>query len=597
MSKFSTEEIDYKEFDWRLVKRLFAFIKPYIRYFYFALFLMLLTTVFGPIRPYLSKIAIDKYVMNTDANGFLLFVFAIFTVLLLHSAFQFLANYLMKWLGQGAIHNLRNRVFQHLLKLDISFFDKNTVGRLVTRVTNDIETISDILSGGLITIITDLVLIFSIIAFMFYLNIQLTLLTLSVLPVLIFVTMLFRNKVRKIFRLIRKNVASLNSFINEFIAGILTIKIFNREGQFNEKFDIINKENKALWVQTISYFALFFPTIELLSAISLGLIIWFTAENILSKTMTIGTFFAFIQYAEMFYRPIRDLSEKFSNLQNAMASSERIFQILDTPANIETKSGNVVFDSLKDSIEFRNVSFSYDGENEVLHNVSFKINKGETIALVGHTGAGKSTIVNLLCRFYDVSNGEILIDGININDYNLESLRKKIAFVSQDVFLFSRKIIDNLSLGSDSLGYDEIVGAAKEIGSLEFIDRLPEKFDTNVIEKGITLSAGQKQLIALTRALIRNPEILILDEATSNIDPELEKQIVKSTYKLISGRTSIVIAHRFSTIQKADRIIVLHKGRIKEVGRHTELLQAGGLYAKLFRLQFEYSKSYIISGK
>lgn len=597
MSKLSFDELEYKEFDWKIIKRLFKFVQPYIRYFYISLFLMLLTTILGPIRPYLSKIAIDRYIAHSETKGFILFIILIFVVLLFHSAIQFLANYLMKYLGQNAINKLRMYIFNHIQKLDFSFFDKNPVGRLVTRVTNDIETISDVLSGSLVVIITDLILIFAIIGFMVYLNFQLALLTLSVIPLLIFATLIFRTKVRKVFRLIRKSVAKLNSFINEFLVGILTIKYFNREKLFNDKFDIINRENKNLWIQTINYYAIFFPTIEFLSAISLGLIIWYTAGNILSGLMTIGTFFAFIQYAEMFYRPIRDLSEKFTNLQNAMASSERIFQVLDTPANIEISSGAKKFRNLSESIEFRNVSFSYDGLKNVLNNVSFTIKKGEMVALVGHTGAGKSTIVNLLCRFYDVTSGGIFIDGVDIREYDLKSLRERISYVAQDVFLFSRKIIDNLTLGNEYLTYDDILKAASNIGSLDFINKLPEKFDTNVVEKGITLSSGQKQLIAFTRAIVRNPEILILDEATSNIDPELEKQIEKSTVELISGRTSIVIAHRFSTIQRADKIIVLHKGKVKEIGTHSELISAGGLYAKLFKLQFERNKNTFTVGK
>lgn len=597
MSKLSFDELEYKEFDWKIIKRLFKFVQPYIRYFYISLFLMLLTTILGPIRPYLSKIAIDRYIAHSETKEFILFIILIFVVLLFHSAIQFLANYLMKYLGQNAINNLRMYIFNHIQKLDFSFFDKNPVGRLVTRVTNDIETISDVLSGSLVVIITDLILIFAIIGFMVYLNFQLALLTLSVIPLLIVATLIFRTKVRKVFRLIRKSVAKLNSFINEFLVGILTIKYFNREKLFNDKFDIINRENKNLWIQTINYYAIFFPTIEFLSAISLGLIIWYTAGNILSGLMTIGTFFAFIQYAEMFYRPIRDLSEKFTNLQNAMASSERIFQVLDTPANIEISSGAKKFRNLSESIEFRNVSFSYDGLKNVLNNVSFTIKKGEMVALVGHTGAGKSTIVNLLCRFYDVTSGGIFIDGVDIREYDLKSLRERISYVAQDVFLFSRKIIDNLTLGNEYLTYDDILKAASNIGSLDFINKLPEKFDTNVVEKGITLSSGQKQLIAFTRAIVRNPEILILDEATSNIDPELEKQIEKSTVELISGRTSIVIAHRFSTIQLADKIIVLHKGKVKEIGTHSELISAGGLYAKLFKLQFERNKNTFTVGK
>ncbi len=587
MTKFSSDEVEYKEFDWQLTKKLFAFVKPFRTHFLWALALMLITTILGPLRPYLSKIALDEYVLASDSKGFVLVVVLIFLVLATHSFVQFLANYLMKRLGQYAIHRLRISLFEHIMKLDTSFFDKTPVGRLVTRVTNDIETISDILSGGLIVIITDLILIVAILVFMFALNFSLALITISVLPLLFIVTWVFRSKVRKVFRLIRQSVAKLNSFLNEFISGIFTIKIFNREYLFNLKFDKINCENRDLWIKTINYYAIFFPTIELLSAVSLGLIIWYTAENILSEAMTIGTFFAFIQYAEMFYRPIRDLSEKFTSLQNAMASSERIFQILETSKNIEVSRGMKKFKGLERVIEFKNVSFSYDGQCEVLHNVSFKIYKGETVAIVGHTGAGKTTLINLLCRFYNPTSGEILFDGININEFDLASLREKIALVSQDVFLFSRNILENLSLGSEWMSYDKIIEATSQIGSLDFIDKLPEKFHTNVIEKGITLSSGQKQLIAFTRAIIRNPDILILDEATSNVDPELEKQIEKATNELIIGRTSIVIAHRFSTIQKANRIIVLHKGKVREIGSHLELLSKEGIYAKLFKLQFE----------
>ncbi|MCX7908387.1 MAG: ABC transporter ATP-binding protein/permease [Ignavibacteria bacterium] len=587
MSKTSTEEQEYKEFDWNITKRLLIFIKPYKKVFLLSFLLMLLTTVLGPLRPVLSKIAIDNYVLHSNKTGFLLFVLLIFILLFLHSTIQFLANYLMKWLGQSAILGLRTKVFEHLQKLDISFFDRNPVGRLVTRVTNDIETISELLSGGIILIITDLVLIVAIIGFMFYLNFSLTLITLSILPLLVFATWIFRNKVRKTFREIRKSVAKLNTFINEFLSGILTIKLFNREKEFNAKFETINSENKNLWVKTINYYAIFFPTIEFLSAVSLGLIIWYTSENILSGFMTIGTFFAFIQYAEMFYRPIRDLSEKFTNLQNAMASSERIFEILDTKITNIVSPIKKTFEKLDKSIEFENVWFSYDGEKQVLIDVSFKINKGETVALVGHTGAGKTTIVNLLCRFYDVSSGKILIDGEDIRSYDLSSLRSKISYVSQDVFLFSRRIIENLTLGDGTIDFEEIVNATKEIGSFDFINKLPERFNTNVVEKGITLSSGQKQLLSFTRAIIRNPEILILDEATSNIDPELEKQIENAILKLISGRTSIVIAHRFSTIQRADKIIVLHKGRVREIGTHSELIRMDGIYSKLFKLQFE----------
>ncbi len=581
------EEIDYKEFDYKLARKLFIYIKPYIKYFLLALFLMLLTTVFGPLRPYLSKIAIDKFVIPGNIEGFFLIIVLIFILLILHSLIQFLASYLMNWIGQNALFSLRTQLFCRIQSLDVSFFDNNPVGRLVTRVTNDIDTISEVLSGGFIMIVVDSILIVSIIAFMFFLNVELTLVSLSVVPFLFIVTYIFRNKVRKIFREIRKSVARINSFLNEYLNGIFTIKLFNRESLFQQKFQEINAGNKNLWLRTINYYAVFFPTIEFLSAVALGLIIWFTAGNIFSGFMTIGTFFAFIQYAEMFFRPIRDLTEKFTNLQNAMASSERIFYLLEQEPEIKLPINPVQFTGLRKAIEFRKVSFSYDGKKEVLRNVSFKVNKGETVAIVGPTGSGKTTIINLLCRFYDVTSGEILIDDMNIKDYSIESLRERTSLVSQDVFLFSRTLHDNISMGKETLNFEQILGASKNIGSINFINSLPEKFETNVFEKGITLSAGQRQLVAFTRAIVRDPDILILDEATSNIDSEMEKLIEESIAKLLEGRTSIVIAHRFSTIQRATRIIVIHKGEIKEVGSHNELLAKNGIYAKLYRLQFK----------
>lgn len=591
------EEIDYKEFDYKLARKLFTYIKPHIKYFLLALFLMLSTTILGPLRPYLSKIAIDKFVIPGNIEGFVLIIVAIFILLLVHSVIQFIASYLMNWIGQNSLFSLRIQLFHQIQSLDISFFDNNPVGRLVTRVTNDIDTISEVLSGGFIMIVVDSILVVSIIGFMFFLNVELTLISLSIVPLLFIVTYIFRNKVRKIFREIRKSVARINSFLNEYLNGIFTIKLFNRESLFQQKFQEINTENKNLWIRTINYYAVFFPTVEFLSAVALALIIWFTAGNILSGLMTIGTFFAFIQYAEMFFRPIRDLTERFTNLQNAMASSERVFHLLEQKPAIEQPRNPIEFSSLSKAIEFRNVFFSYDGRKEVLKNVSFKVNKGETVAIVGPTGSGKTTIINLLCRFYDVTSGEILIDDINIKDYSIESFRGRMSLVSQDVFLFSRTIFDNISLGKETLSLEQIINSSSSTGAINFVNLLPEKFETNVFEKGITLSAGQRQLLAFTRAIVHNPDILILDEATSNIDSEMEKLIEESIAKLLEGRTSIVIAHRFSTIQRANRIIVLHKGEVKEIGSHSELLEKNGIYAKLYRLQFKNSYQTIPFGK
>ncbi|MCX7879094.1 MAG: ABC transporter ATP-binding protein/permease [Ignavibacteria bacterium] len=590
MDKTHFEETESKEFDWKLTKRLLSFVKPFARYFYFALLLMLITTILAPLRPYLSKVIIDDYILQSNTTGFFTLILLIFLVLISHSILQFLATYSMKWLGQKALFIIRTKVFQHLQGLDVSYFDKNPVGRLVTRVTNDIETISDFLSGGFIIILTDFILILAIIAFMLYLNIKLTLITLSILPILFLITWIFRNRIREIFREIRKSIANINAFLNEFFTGVLTIKVFNRENYFKQRFRKINEENRNLWIKTVHYYSIFFPTIEFLGSLALALIIWFTAESVLSKLMTLGTFFAFIQYSEMFFRPIRDLTEKFTNLQNAMASSERIFQVLDTQPKIVVETNCISFSGFRKSIEFRNITFSYDGNNNVLKDVSFEVEKGEIIAIVGHTGAGKTTIVNLLCRFYEPQSGEILIDGVDLRRYDINDLRSKIAYITQDVFLFARTVVENISLGDEKIDFQKIVEVSETIGLSKFVENLPTKYDTNILERGINLSAGQRQLLAFARALVRDPEILILDEATSNIDPETEKIIEQSLNTLFAGRTSIVIAHRFTTINRANRIVVLHKGELREIGTHTELMKLNGIYSKLYKLQVEKQK-------
>lgn len=581
-----SEEEEHKEFDLKLFHKLWDFIKPYSSFFYLAIILMLIATVLGPLRPYLSKIAIDNYIMTRQSNGFFVILFIIFITLLLHSITQFGANYLMKWIGQKALFDLRYKLFTHIQGLDTSFFDQSPVGLLVTRVTNDIETISELLSGGFIMIIIDLILILAIIGFMLVLNVELTLFSLSVLPLLFILTIIFRKKIRKIFREIRLSVSKINSFLNEYISGIFTIKLYRKEDFFADKFQKLNDENKKLWIRTINYFALFFPTIEFVSSAALALIIWFTAKEILSGHITLGIFFAFIQYAEMFFRPIRDLTEKFTNLQNALASSERIFHLFDQKPKIVQVENPIRFISLKEGIDFRNVAFSYDGINPVISDVSFHVSKGETVAIVGHTGSGKTTLINLLTRFYEVEKGEILIDGIDLKLYDIESFRSRISIVSQEVFLFSREISQNISLGWDVITEEMVYNTLKKLGLETFITSLPDGIKTNVFEKGLNLSAGQKQLIAFARALVKNPEILILDEATSNIDSHYEKMIENISNQILQGRTSIVIAHRLSTVQKANRIVVLHKGKIAEIGTHIELLRKDGIYSKLYKLQF-----------
>jgi ABC-type multidrug transport system fused ATPase/permease subunit len=514
-------------------------------------------------------------------------VVAIFALLIVNGALRVGMTYIMQWVGQSVLNDIRTKLFEHIHKLSLSYYDKNPVGKLVTRVTNDVEVLNQLFSSGLVMMIADIMLIFWIIGFMFYTNTELALITLAVLPLLMLVTTFFRKKVRVLFRDLRNEVSKMNSFLNEFISGITTVKLFTQEKRLAENFNQINSTTRELNIRTVFYYAIFYPAVELISAIAIGLILWYAGGNILSGIMTVGMLIAFIQYAEMFFRPVRDLSEKYTTLQSAMASSERIFSLLDTEVFLSDNQGAKNISTIKDSIVFDNVSFSYDNEKWVLKNINFKINKGETIAIVGATGSGKSSLINLLCRFYDFQEGKILIDGTDIKDIKQVSLREKIALVMQDVFLFSRTVSENISLGNENINMEKIKNAAKALGAYNFIEKLPNKFATEVSERGQTLSSGQVQLISFCRAYASNPDILILDEATSSIDTETEQLIEKSLEILLKDRTSIVIAHRLSTIKRADRIIVLHKGEIREIGTHDELLEKQGIYAKLYQLQYK----------
>ena len=587
----SEEEILGKAYDSRLMKRLISYLKPYRKWVLIAIVLTIGVSLATTIRPYLTKIAIDNYIVHKDYVGLRNIILILFGTLIVQGLLQYVMTYLTQWVGQKTIFDLRMELFEHLQRLAMRFFDKNPVGRLVTRLTNDIEVLNEMFSSGIVMVFADVFTIAGILIFMFSLSWQLTLIALSVIIPLAYATVIFRRKVRVAYRDVRILVARMNSFLQEHISGILVVKIFNKEKKMLKDFEEINMDHTKANVRSVFYYSVFFPVVELIGAISAALIIWYGGGEVIHQALTIGILISFLQYAEMFFRPIRDLSEKYNIMQTAMASSERIFNLLDQKIIIPDPERPSELKDVKGKIEFRNVHFAYVKDDYVLKNLSFNINQGEKVAFVGATGAGKTTIMNLLCRFYDVQKGEILLDGINIKDITKENLRKNIGLVVQDIFLFSGSVEDNISLGNKEIGFDKIQQSARIIGIDKFIERLPEKYKQNVKERGVTLSQGQRQLITFARALAYDPRILILDEATSSVDTHSEILIQQAIEKLMEGRTSIIIAHRLSTIQKCDKIIVMHKGEIRETGTHQQLLELGGIYSKLYQLQYKESLS------
>ena len=583
------EEVLGKAYDARLMKRLIRYLKPYSKWVILAIFLTVGVALLSTVRPYLTKIAVDNYILNKDPVGLRNIVLILLGTLVLQGLVQYVMTYLTQWIGQKTIFDLRMELFEHIQKLSMSFFDKNPVGRLVTRLTNDIEVLNEMFSSGIVMVFADVFIIAGILSFMFSLSWQLTLIALSVVIPLIYTTIIFRKKVRIAFRDVRFFLAKMNAFLQEHVSGILVVKIFNREKKTLEDFKKINYDHTRANKKSVLYYSIFFPVVELIGAISGGLIIWYGGGEVIQGALTIGILISFIQYSEMFFRPIRDLSEKYNIMQTAMASSERIFRLLDRKESITDPVNPLEFGQCKGSIDFKNVSFAYVKDDYVLKDISFSIKQGEKVAFVGATGAGKSSVMNLLCRFYDTQKGEVLIDGINIKDVKQSALRSNIGLVVQDIFLFSDSIANNISLNNSTIGIEKIKSAAKLIGIEHFIDLLPEKFEQNVKERGVTLSQGQRQLITFARALAYDPRILILDEATSSVDTNSELLIQKAIDKLMEGRTSIIIAHRLSTIQKCDKIIVMHKGEIRETGTHYELLDKGGIYSRLYQLQYKDS--------
>ncbi len=588
------EEVLGKAYDARLMRRLVKYLRPYKWYVALGILLSLLVSGMEAVRPYFIKIAVDTNIAQHDPHGLLVTTLIFLAVLVVRGFIQYANAYLTQWIGQRTIYDLRMEIFHHLQQLSLKFFDRNPIGRLVTRVTNDVEVLNDMFSSGIVMVFSDVFTIIGIFYFMFSMNWKLTLITLSVLPFLFYGTFLFRRKAREAYREVRLQIARINTFMQEHITGMLVDQIFNREKKSFDKFAEINAAHRQANIDSIFYYAVFYPCVDLIGAIAVGLIIWYAGGNALDGVVTVGTVMAFVQFNEMFWRPIRDLSEKYNILQTAMASSERIFQLLDDKTILSLHPVPANLDHVRGDIEFKNVWFAYnppsDGERSpewILKNISFSIKQGESVAIVGHTGAGKTTIINLLSRFYDVQQGEILIDGINIQHVRPQDLRKHIGVVLQDVFLFSGDIKGNLNLGNDSIPLDRVKAAARMVGAHKFIEQLVGGYDGVVKERGATLSTGQKQLLSFARALAFDPRILILDEATSSVDTETELLIQKAIKKMLRGRTSIVIAHRLSTIQSADKIIVMHKGEVREMGTHQQLLALNGIYRKLYQLQYK----------
>jgi ATP-binding cassette, subfamily B, multidrug efflux pump len=587
------EEILGKAYDARLMRRMLHYLRPYAGWVALGIFLSIAVSGMEAVRPYFTKIAVDQNIAQHDMPGLLRTTLLFLGVLMLRGLLQYLNTYLTQWIGQRTIFDLRMEIFAHLQRLGLTFYDRNPIGRLITRVTNDVEVLNEMFSSGIVMVFSDVFTIIGILYFMFSMNWPLALISLSVLPLLFYGTFLFRKKAREAYREVRLQIARINTFMQEHITGMMVDQVFGREHKSYEGFKVINGLHRDANIKSIFYYAVFYPGVDLIGAIAVGLIMWYAGVEALGGSVTIGTVMAFLQFNEMFWRPIRDLSDKYNIMQTAMASSERVFKLLDDTTLVRDDDDAVALPSIRGDIEFRHVWFAYDADKKaaeptwVLKDVSFTIRAGETAAFVGHTGAGKTTIISLLARLYDVQRGEILVDGINIKRIRQEDLRRHIAVVLQDVFLFSGDIATNINLGNEAISHDRVVAAARVVGAHKFIERLPGEYAAEVKERGATLSVGQKQLISFARALAFHPRILILDEATSSVDTETELLIQKAIGKLLQGRTSIVIAHRLSTIQSAAKIIVMHKGEIREMGNHQQLLALGGIYSKLYQLQYK----------
>ena len=580
---------DNKKFNFKLFARLLNYVLPYKINFAFLSVAAILISVFSILNQYLLKEAVDKYITPKDYEGLIFIISVMLGVLIFQVTFQFLFVFLANILGQKVVYDLRIKLFARIIKFKMSYYDKSSVGRLVTRSVNDMETIASIFSQGLFMIVADLILMLSVLGVMIFLSIELSLIVFVILPFILIATRLFQRAMKVAFNEVRNEVANLNSFVQERISGIKEIQVFNRENIERENFVKINTRHKNAWLKTVWYNSIFFPIAEISTSITIGLLVWYGGGLVgLSQTsITLGTIFLFIQLSQMLFRPLRQIADKFNTLQMGMVAANRVFKILDT-SDFIVDNGENNPKKIQGKVSFKNIYFSYDSKNPVFKNFSLDISSGEKVAIVGSTGSGKTTIINLLLRFYDIDNGDILIDKRNIKEMSIEFLRSQISLVTQNIFLFADSIYNNIVLHNKNITKEEVIVASKKIGIHNFIMKLPGGYDYNVKERGVMLSEGQKQLISFLRAYVSNPSILILDEATSSIDSKTEKLIQYATAKIIENKTSIIIAHRLSTILNSDKIIVLEKGEIKEIGRHEDLLEIqDGYYKKLFELQFQ----------
>ncbi len=585
---YSDEEQDLgKIYDRVLMKRLVSYMKPY-RVEVILLVCLVIGGMLAQLAgPHLLHLAIDRHIQPRNLDGLGFIALTMIAVMVAHLVFSYLNEYRMQMLGQRIMNDIRKQIFSHLQRLDVKYFDRNPVGRLMTRVMGDVQVLNELFTSGVITIFANLLTIIGIMVAMVLLHWKLALVTFTVLPIIFTATTLYQVYSRRAFRDQRKHLARINAFLNESILGMTTVQLFAQERRNFLKFDERNQAHLGASLRTVIYFSMFFPLIEVVGSLATAIIVWYGGGQILQDALTFGKLVAFIQYAQFFFWPIRDLSEQYTIFQAAMASSERIFELLDTEPTITDADKPQKINRFNGQIELQNVRFAYQGEDYVLHDVSFKVMPGEKVAIVGQTGSGKTTIINLLCRFYEANEGSILIDGMDIRRIHLRDLRRAISIVQQNIFLFSDSVEENIRLGNKDITREQVIAAATEVHVDRFVQRMADGYNTKIQEGGSGLSVGQKQLVAFARALAFNPDILILDEATSSVDTETELLIQDALTRLMRNRTSIVIAHRLSTIQNADKIIVMHKGRIREMGTHNELLQKRGVYYRLYQLQYK----------